>query len=45
MGSDQRPAAGLLEAKNKFRHVRGYRELAELAGKLNPECHSQPQVA
>ena len=38
-------AAGLLEAEKKFRRVRGYRELAELGRKLNPELHSQQQVA
>jgi len=38
-------AAGLLEAKKKFRKVKGYRELEGLAGKLNPELHSQAQVA
>jgi transposase-like protein len=38
-------AAGLLEAEKKFRKVKGYRELKELAGKLNPELHSQAQVA
>ncbi|MGH9789207.1 MAG: IS256 family transposase [Candidatus Acidiferrales bacterium] len=38
-------AAGLLEAEKKFRKVKGYRELKELARKLNPELHSQEQVA
>jgi putative transposase len=38
-------AAGLLEAQKKFRRVRGYRELKELAAKLNPELHSQELVA
>ena len=38
-------AAGLLEAERKFRRVKGYRDLAELARKLNPELHSQQQVA
>ncbi len=38
-------AAGLLEAEKKFRKVKGYRELKELARKLNPELHSQAQVA
>ena len=38
-------AAGLLEAEKKFRKVRGYRELKVLAEKLNPELHSQVQVA
>ncbi len=38
-------AAGLLEAEKKFRRVRGYRELAELVRRLNPELHSQQQVA
>ena len=38
-------AAGLLEAEKKFRRVKGYRELAEFGGKLNPELHSQQQVA
>ena len=38
-------AAGLLEAEKKFRRVKGYRELADLAKKLNLELHSQAQVA
>lgn len=38
-------ATGLLEAERKFRRVKGYRELAELARKLNPELHSEAQVA
>jgi putative transposase len=38
-------AAGLLEAEKKFRKVKGYRELKELARILNPEVHSQVQVA
>ncbi len=38
-------AAGLLEAEKKFRKLRGYRELNDLARKLNPELHSQAQVA
>jgi hypothetical protein len=38
-------AAGLLEAEKKFRKVKGYRELKELARKPNPELHSQAQVA
>ena len=38
-------AAGLLEAEKKFRRVKGYRELAELARKLNPGLHCQQQVA
>jgi putative transposase len=38
-------AAGLLEAEKKFRRVKGYRELPELARKLNPGLHSQQQVA
>ena len=38
-------AAGLLEAEKKFRKVKGYRELKELAEKLNPGLHSQVQVA
>ena len=38
-------AAGLLEAEKKFRKVRGYRELKELAGKLNPRSTPQQQVA
>ncbi len=38
-------AAGLLEAEQKFRKVKGYRELKELVGILNPELHSQVQVA
>jgi len=38
-------AAGLLEAERKFRRVRGYRGLEELERRLNPELHSQVQVA
>ena len=38
-------AAGLMEAEKKFRRVKGYRELPELARKLNPGLHSQQQVA
>src|SRR3990170_1811277 len=38
-------AAGLLEAEKKFRKVRGYRELKELAGKLNPRSTPQQQGA
>lgn len=38
-------AAGLLEAEKKFNRVKGYRELRELAKKLDPELHSQKQVA
>jgi putative transposase len=38
-------AAGLLEAERKFRRVKGYRELRELARKLNPELHARAQVA
>jgi putative transposase len=38
-------AAGLLEAEKKFRKVKGYRELKELAGKLNPHSIPQQQVA
>ncbi len=38
-------AAGLLEAEKKFRRVKGYRELAELARKLNPGLRSEQQVA
>jgi transposase-like protein len=38
-------AAGLLEAEKKFRKVRGYRELGELARKLNPRSTPQQQVA
>jgi transposase-like protein len=38
-------AAGLLEAEKKFRKVRGYRELQELAKKLNPHSTPQQQVA
>jgi len=38
-------ASGLLEAEKKFRKVKGYRELEGLARKLNPELHSQAQVA
>jgi putative transposase len=38
-------AAGLLEAEKKFRKVKGYRELKELAGKLSRGfgMHSTPQ--
>ncbi len=38
-------AAGLLEAEKKFRKVKGFRELKELERILNPELHSQEQVA
>jgi len=38
-------AAGLLEAERKFRRVKGYRWLEELERRLNPELHSQAQVA
>ncbi|MGH9555708.1 MAG: IS256 family transposase [Terriglobales bacterium] len=38
-------AAGLVEAEKKFRKVKGYRELKELAGKLNPHSTPQQQVA
>jgi len=43
-------AAGLLDAEKKFLRVKGYRELRELArklnpGLLNPGLHSQQQVA
>ena len=38
-------AAGLLEAERKFRRVRGYRGLEKLERRLNPELHSQVQVA
>ncbi len=38
-------AAGLPEAEKKFRKVKGYRELKELNRILNPELHSQAQVA
>jgi transposase-like protein len=38
-------AAGLLEAEKKFRKVKGYRELEVLRNQLNPELHSQEQVA
>jgi len=38
-------AAGRLEAEKKFRQVNGYRELKELNRILNPELHSQAQVA
>jgi transposase-like protein len=38
-------AAGLVEAEKKFRRVKGYRELKELAAKLNPHSTSQQQVA
>ena len=38
-------AAGLLEAEKKFRRVKGYRELPELARKQNPGLYTQQQVA
>jgi transposase-like protein len=38
-------AAGLLEAEKKFRRLKGYRERRELNRILNPELHSQVQVA
>jgi hypothetical protein len=38
-------AAGMLEAEKKFRKVKGYRELKELAQKLNPHWTPQQQVA
>jgi putative transposase len=38
-------AAGLLEAETYFRRVKGYKELAALAQKLNPNLHAQQQVA
>ena len=38
-------AAGLREAEKKFRKVKGYRQLKELNRNLNPELHSQAQVA
>ncbi len=38
-------AAGLLKAEKKFRKVKGCRELKELNRILNPELHSQAQVA
>jgi len=38
-------AAGLIEAEQKFRKVKGYRELKVLRNQLNPELHSQAQVA
>ncbi len=38
-------AAGLVEAEQKFRKVKGYRELKVLRNQLNPELHSQAQVA
>lgn len=38
-------AAGMLEAEKRFYKVRGYRELQELACKLNPRSTSQQQVA
>ncbi|HLH54508.1 MAG TPA: hypothetical protein VKY92_12910 [Verrucomicrobiae bacterium] len=38
-------AAGLLEAEKKFRQVKGYRELKELAAKPNPHSTPQQQVA
>ncbi len=47
-GGDHRmrwAAAGLLEAEKKFRKVKGYRELKELAKKLNPHSTPQQQVA
>ena len=31
-------ATGLLEAERKFRKVKGFRELANLHRKLNPQC-------
>jgi len=47
-GGDHRvrwAAAGLLEAEKKFRKVKGYRELKELAAKLNRHSTPQQQVA
>jgi len=47
-GGDHRArwaVAGLLEAEKKFRKVRGYRELEELARKLNPHSTPHQQVA
>ncbi len=41
----RRPVLGLLEAENKFRKVKGNRELNEMARKLNPELHARAQVA
>jgi hypothetical protein len=38
-------ATGLLEAEKKFRKVKGYRELAILYRKLNPDLTQQEQVA
>ncbi len=38
-------AAGLLEAETKFRTVKGYRELKQLAGRLNPGLQTEAQVA
>ena len=38
-------AVGLLKAEKKSRKVKGYRELKELAGKLNPHSTPQKQVA
>ena len=38
-------ATGLLEAENKFRRVKGFRELAALQRKLNPSLPQQAQVA
>lgn len=38
-------AAGLLEVERKFRRVKGYRGLEQLERVLNPELHSQKQVA
>jgi len=38
-------AAALLEAEKKFRKLKGYRSLEELERILNPELHSQAQVA
>jgi hypothetical protein len=34
-------AVGLLEAEKKFRKVKGYRELKELAARLNPHSTLQ----
>jgi transposase-like protein len=38
-------AAGLLEAERFFRRVKGYRELAALTRKLNPNLQSRQEVA
>jgi hypothetical protein len=43
--TDGMRGAGLMEAEKKFRRLKGYPELPELARKLNPALHSQQQVA